>query len=107
MTQHALTEDRSTLSEDCRAIGLDGEAPKVLAFSDGTALEIDEESGAWHYGDEEVSVADAISLAGEDNADYVKTRTRCEVAWLWVLAEWCQERAERLARDLDGLAAAR
>ena len=82
-------------------VGLEGEDPKRLALSDGTALRLDDESETWHRGDHEVSMADAMEIAGRDNADYVTTRTRAEVAWLWILAEWCQERAERLSRDLD------
>jgi hypothetical protein len=63
-----------------------------------------EDDSAWHYAGRELSVADAAAVA--ENADYVRTRTQSELAWLWVLAEWCEERAQRLSQDLDRMAAA-
>jgi hypothetical protein len=86
---------------------LDGEEPKQLVLTDGSALAIDDETGSWRHGSDQLSVADALSMAGDENARYVKVRTRTEVEWLWMLAEWCQERAERLSGDLDRIAPAR
>jgi hypothetical protein len=54
-----------------------------------------------------VSSARAMNLSGEDFADYVGVRTRAEVEWLRMLAEWCQDRAERMCVDLDRAVAAR
>jgi hypothetical protein len=47
-----------------------------------------------------VSVAQALSLAGEEYADYVSARTRSEVAWLRVVSEWFAEQADRLDGEL-------
>jgi hypothetical protein len=73
-----------------------------MAQHAGKELMIDDETLSWQLAGEQISVLDAITVAGEENADYVKTRTRAEVAWLWVLAEWCEDRANALSRDLDG-----
>ena len=93
-----------------RGIEVRGEEPKALLLSDGTRLALDSdgipgENAAWTRvgGDrgEELSVTDAMALAGEEYADYVQVRTRAEVAWLELIAEWYQLAAERLRGDLD------
>jgi hypothetical protein len=61
---------------------LDGESPKDAA--------------------EELSVDEAMDLAGDEFAGYVAVRTRAEVEWLRLIAAWYREQADRLARDLDG-----
>jgi hypothetical protein len=92
---------------------LRGRAPKALELGDGATLALDHETPAagradWTLlrdGQERpagVSVAEAIEIAGDDHADYVRTRTRAEVAWLQVVSEWFSEQAERLDRELAG-----
>ncbi|MEK6277074.1 MAG: hypothetical protein AABM29_03565 [Actinomycetota bacterium] len=54
-----------------------------------------------------VSVAEDMDLAGDEFIEYVRVRTRAEVEWLRLLAEWCQEQAERITADLDRAVAAR
>ena len=88
---------------------LGGLEPKALLFSDGTRLALEEDGprgGAdWtlrdeRAGDRELSVTDAIRVAGRRHADYVRIRTRSEVAWLRLVSEWCEHEAERLDREL-------
>lgn len=92
---------------------LRGRAPKSLDLGDGAMLELDHETPAagradWTLlrdGEERptgLSVAEAIEVAGDDHADYVRTRTRAEVAWLRVVSEWFSDQAERLDRELAG-----
>jgi hypothetical protein len=79
-------------------------------MSDGTRLALEEDGpggradwtllGGDGSGDRELSVADAIRLAGDRHADYVRIRTRSEVAWLRVVSEWFEQEARRLDRDL-------
>ena len=101
--------------ENVRAQGprLRGRAPKALDLGDGAMLALDHDGpGAgradwalrrdgeeWPTG---VSVAEAIEIAGTEHADYVRTRTRAEIAWLRVASEWFNEQAERLDRELAG-----
>lgn len=96
--------------QDIRGVKISGREPKALVLSDGTELSLEEEAGRrgradWKRengdGASELSVADALSLAGDEFAGYVTVRTRSEVAWLRVVAEWYQEQADRLARDLE------
>ena len=47
-----------------------------------------------------VSVAQALSLAGDEYADYVSVRTRSEVAWLRLVSEWFADQANRLDGEL-------
>lgn len=47
-----------------------------------------------------MSVAQAMSLAGDEYADYVSVRTRSEVAWLRLVSEWFAEQADRLDGEL-------
>jgi hypothetical protein len=51
-------------------------------------------------GERDVSVADAIQIAGERHADYVRIRTRSEIAWLRLVSEWFEEEARRLDSEL-------
>jgi len=92
---------------------LRGRAPKALDLGDGAVLALDHErpeaGGAdWHLlrdGEEDptgVSVSKAIEIAGDEHADYVRTRTRAEIAWLRVVSEWFNDQAERLDRELAG-----
>ena len=45
-------------------------------------------------------VADAIRVAGDRHADYVRIRTRSEVAWLRLVSEWFEQEARRLDGEL-------
>ena len=92
---------------------LRGRAPKTLDLGDGGVLALDHEAADagcadWTLvrdGEERatgVSVAKALELAGSEHADYVRTRTRAEVAWLRIVSEWFSDQAERLDRELAG-----
>jgi hypothetical protein len=91
-----------------QGIRVGGGQPKSLMLNDGSRLALAEHHGGraeWtRVGDdaEEISVAEAIELAGDDHAGYVTTRTRAEVEWLRLVAEWYREQADRLALDLAG-----
>ncbi len=94
-----------------RGIQVGGREPKALLLSNGTRLSLEEDIGPrgradWTLvGDDgeaagELSVTDAIRIAGEQHADYVRIRTRSEVAWLRLVSEWFDREAERLDHDL-------
>jgi hypothetical protein len=100
------------MSNDVAGIQLGGREPKALLLSDGTRLALEDEAGpggrsdwtlvgAGGHDGAGLSVAEAIRIAGEDHADYVRVRTRAEVAWLRVVSEWFADQAERLDRDLS------
>ena len=46
-----------------------------------------------------------MRLAGDEYADFVRVRTRSEVAWLRLVSEWFQEEAQRLDSELSAAAA--
>jgi hypothetical protein len=90
-----------------------GREPKALLLSNGTRLALEEDIGPGGRADwtvvgddgvagesETLSVADAIRIAGDRHAEYVRIRTRSEVAWLRLVSEWFEEEARRLDRDL-------
>ena len=87
-----------------------GREPKALLLSDGTRLALEDEGpggradwmllGEDGAGDRDLSVADAIRIAGDRHADYVRIRTRSEIAWLHLVSEWFEEEARRLDSDL-------
>ena len=87
-----------------------GREPKALLMSDGSRLALEDEGpggradwmllGDDGSGDRELSVADAIRIAGDRHADYVRIRTRSEVAWLRLVSEWFEQEAMRLDREL-------
>lgn len=88
-----------------------GRNPKALLLSDGTRLALEDAENAsgrseWtRVGEsngnaEEISVAEAMRLAGDDHAAYITVRTRAEVEWLNLVAEWYREQAEELSDDL-------
>ncbi len=93
-----------------QGVQVGGREPKALLLSDGTRLSLEEEGPGgradWTLvGDDgdhghNLTVADALTLAGEDHAEYVRVRTRSEVAWLRVVSEWFDREAERLDREL-------
>ena len=87
-----------------------GREPKALLLSDGTRLALEDEGpggradwmllGEDDAGDRDLSVADAIRIAGDRHADYVRIRTRSEIAWLLLVSEWFEQEARRLDSDL-------
>jgi hypothetical protein len=86
-----------------------GREPKALLLTDGTRLALEDEGPGgradWMLlGDDsnerELSVVDAIRIAGDQHADYVRIRTRSEVAWLRLVSEWFEEEARRLDGEL-------
>ena len=98
-------------SKEVAGVKLGGRTPKALLLSDGTRLALEENETPrgelrWtrigEQGSEPLSVNEAAELAGDEHAEYVEVRTRAEVAWLNVVAEWYREQAERLALDLAG-----
>jgi hypothetical protein len=101
-------------AKSVQGVQVGGREPKALLLSDGTRLSLEEEGPGgradWSLvGDDadegnNLSVADALRLAGDDHADYVRVRTRAEVAWLRVVAEWFDDEAERLDRELAAAA---
>ena len=94
-----------------QGVQVGGREPKALLLSDGSRLSLEEDIGPggradWTLvgddgtGEESLSVADAIRIAGERHADYVRIRTRSEVAWLRLVSEWFEDEAKRLDHDL-------
>src|SRR5688572_18791563 len=98
-------------SKQAQGLQVGGREPKALLLSDGTRLALEEESGPGGRADwtlvgddgataDGITVSEALSVAGDEYADYVRVRTRSEVAWLRLVSEWFDEQAERLDRDL-------
>ena len=93
-----------------RGVQVGGREPKALLLSDGTRLALEDEGpggradwmllGEDGADDRDLSVADAIRIAGDRHADYVRIRTRSEIAWLHLVSEWFEEEARRLDSDL-------
>jgi hypothetical protein len=93
-----------------RGLQVGGREPKALLMSDGSRLALEDDGpggradwmllGDDDAGDRELSVADAIRVAGDQHADYVRIRTRSEVAWLRLVSEWFEEEARRLDGEL-------
>jgi hypothetical protein len=99
------------MEKDVQAVQIGGREPKALLLSDGTRLSLEEDIGPggraeWTLvgddasGADGLTVSDAVRIAGEEHADYVRIRTRAEVAWLRLVAEWFDEEARRLDQDL-------
>jgi hypothetical protein len=93
-----------------QGVQVGGRDPKALLLSDGSRLALEEEGpggradwvlvGDGMHGEHELSVADALRLAGDQHADYVRIRTRSEIAWLRLVSEWFEAEAERLDGEL-------
>jgi hypothetical protein len=94
-----------------QGIQVGGREPKALLLNDGTRLALEEDIGPggradWTrvgddgIGTEGLSVVDALQVAGNEYADYVRIRTRSEIAWLRLVSEWFDDEAERLDREL-------
>jgi hypothetical protein len=87
-----------------------GREPKALLMSDGTRLALEDDGprgrtdwtllGGAGAEDRDLSVADAVRVAGDQHADYVRIRTRSEVAWLRLVSEWFEQEARRLDGEL-------
>jgi hypothetical protein len=88
-----------------------GREPKALLMSDGSRLALEDDGpggradwmllGDDGAAEDELSVAEAIRVAGEQHADYVRIRTRSEVAWLRLVSEWFEKEARRLDGELS------
>ena len=93
-----------------QGVQVGGREPKALLMSDGSRLALEDEGpggradwmllGDDAVDDRELSVADAIRVAGDRHADYVRIRTRSEVAWLRLVSEWFEQEARRLDGEL-------
>jgi hypothetical protein len=94
-----------------QGIQVGGREPKALLMNDGTRLSLEEDIGPggradWTLvgdegtGTEGISVGDALRVAGDEYADYVRIRTRSEIAWLSLVSEWFDSEAQRLDREL-------
>jgi hypothetical protein len=95
--------------EGVQGVQVGGREPKALLLSDGTRLALEEDSSGgrsrWTRvsedgGEPGLTVSDALDLAGERHADYVRVRTRAEVEWLRLVSEWFEEQARQLEGDL-------
>ena len=95
-----------------QGVQVGGREPKALLLSDGNRLSLEDDVGPggradWTLigddgtGADGISVAEAVRLAGEEYADYVRVRTRSEVAWLRLVSEWFQQEAQRLDTELS------
>jgi hypothetical protein len=94
--------------ERVRGACLLGDEPKRLELSDGSRLVLDgsaeRDRVEWRRlgrGWTNVSVSEAVSLAGDEFADYVAVRTRAEAEWLRTLSDWYRHEAERLEDQLS------
>jgi hypothetical protein len=98
-------------ASEVQGLQVGGREPKALLLSDGTRLALEDDGPGgradWMLlGDDganerELSVADAIQIAGDRHADYVRIRTRSEVAWLRLVSEWFEQEARRLDGELS------
>ena len=97
-------------SKEVAGVKVGGRTPKALLLSDGTRLALEEDNprgeSRWtRVGEdhsESISVSEAAELAGDQHSEYVAVRTRAEVEWLNIVADWYREQADRLAIDLAG-----
>ena len=93
-----------------QGVQVGGREPKALLLTDGSRLALEDDGpggradwtllGDDGAADRELSVADAMRIAGDRHEDYVRIRTRSEVAWLRLVSEWFEQEARRLDRDL-------
>jgi hypothetical protein len=97
-----------------QGVTVGGREPQALLLSDGMRLALEDEGPGGRadwvlVGDDpasgrELTVADALRIAGERHADYVRIRTRAEVAWLQLVSEWFDQEARRLDAELSSAA---
>jgi hypothetical protein len=93
-----------------QGVQVGGREPKALLLSNGSRLALEEEGPGGRADwmllgdrgdvDRDLTVAEAIRIAGDRHADYVRIRTRSEVAWLHLVAEWFEAEARRLDGEL-------
>ncbi len=98
-------------ADGVRGVQVGGREPKALLLSDGSRLALEDDGpggradwmrrGDRGADDRELSVAEAIRLAGDQHAEYVRIRTRSEVAWLRLVSEWFEQEAARLDAELS------
>lgn len=111
MPAERAEEEGRMESKEVQGIKVGGRNPKALLLSDGSRLALEDDVGPggradWaRVGDDGtdgagITVSEAVSLAGDEYAEYVKVRTRSEVAWLRLVSEWFDEEAARLDRAL-------
>ena len=100
------------MAERVRGLTLRGDEPRRLELSDGSRLMLDatseENRSEWRRlgrRHSNLSVSDAVELAGDEYAGYVATRTRAEVEWLRAVADWYREQADRLQGQLADVSA--
>ena len=93
--------------QQVRGFALRGDEPQRLELSDGSRLMLDGESGEarteWRRlgrRHSNLSVSEAVDLAGREYAEYVEVRTRAEVEWLRAVADWYRQRADGLQGQL-------
>jgi hypothetical protein len=94
-----------------QGVKVGGREPKALLLSDGSRLALEEEGpggradwmllGDRGDADRDLTVTDAMQIAGERHADYVRIRTRSEIAWLRLVSEWFEQEARRLDSELS------
>ena len=92
-------------------VAVAGREPKALLLSDGSRLALEDDGpggrpdwallGDDGLSERDLSVADAILIAGDDHAEYVRVRTRAEAAWLRLVSEWFEREAQRLDVELE------
>src|SRR5215210_4443243 len=99
-------------AERVRGERLRGDTPQRLQLSDGSRLMLDGQEGrgqvGWRrLGDRrgpapahDVSVDEAVRLAGDEFSGYVATRTRAEAEWMRAMADWYRDQADRLCDQL-------
>jgi len=90
-----------------RGRSLRGDDPQRLELNDGSRLMLDgaadQERVQWRRigrRRSNVTVSEAVDLAGNEFGDYVAIRTRAEAAWLRAVSDWYREQADRLQREL-------
>jgi hypothetical protein len=93
--------------QQVRGSALRGDEPQRLELSDGSRLMLDGECGEdrteWRRlgrRHSNLSVSEAVDLAGDEYTDYVEVRTRAEVEWLRAVADWYRQQADRLQGQL-------
>jgi hypothetical protein len=100
-----------------RGVAVGGREPKALLLNDGSrlALEADGPGGRPDWAlvgdnglsERDLSVAEAMRIAGAGHAQYVRVRTRAEAAWLRLVSDWFEAEATRLDSELEEATVAR
>lgn len=115
MAEIPMQLERAKDGINVRGIQLRGTEPKVLVLSDGSELALNPDSAMvgsveWkrffpEQGVEtrEVTIAEALALAGSDFAKYVTVRTRSEIEWIRVVVEWIDDLAREMGTQADQL----